>query len=406
MHLFRVRSLLLVTFAAAVLAAGCGDGALSSPTAPSALPDSSAPGIDVPSDGLASTTDEFVALGGGKGHGDGSANSGGGKDGHRKGPEKDKGDDRGRGGEGSSDVDDEGDEDDDGEDHNGRRRNLSGFVTAVGADSITIRGIVVKITPTTVIRHGHRTLMLAQIAVGDHAQAKGTMGDDGTMTATEVKVEDTGKDNEDAEAKVTGAVSGLSGTCPALTFTVGGSTTVTTNVSTIFKDVTCATLANGGTVEVKGLRQADGSIVAAEVKLRPEEISGTVADLSGTCPSVTFKLGTTVVKTDATTEFEDGTCAAIANGTKVEVTGVKQADGSIMAKEVELDLDELEGAIAELSGTCPAVTFKIGTTTVTTSASTTFSEVACTALANGTSVELEGTLSGTTFAATKVELDD
>lgn len=401
MHLFRVRSLLLVTFAAAVVAAGCADGALSSPTAPSALPESSALGIDIPSDDLASTTDEFAGLGG-KGHGGGSSNSGGGKD-KDKGKQEDDKSDQGRGGEGSSHVDD--DEDDEGEDHHGRRRNLSGFVTAVGADSITIRGIVVTITPTTVIRHGHRRLTLAQIAVGDHAQAKGTMGDDGTMTATEVKVEDTGRDNEDAEAKIAGAVSGLSGACPALTFTVG-TTPVTTNISTVFKDAACATLANGATVEVKGLRQADGSIVAAEVKLRPEEISGEVSDLSGTCPSVTFKLDTTVVTTDATTEFEEGECAAVANGTTVEVTGFKQADGSILAKEVELDQDELEGTIADLSGTCPAVTFTIGTTTVTTNASTAFTGVACTALANGTHVELEGTLSGTTFAATKVELDD
>lgn len=50
MYLFRVRSLLLVTFAAAVVAAGCGDSALSSPTAPSVLPESSALGIDMPSD--------------------------------------------------------------------------------------------------------------------------------------------------------------------------------------------------------------------------------------------------------------------------------------------------------------------------------------------------------------------
>jgi hypothetical protein len=398
MYLFRVRSLLLVTFAAAVVAAGCGDGALSSPTAPSALPESSAPGIDLPSDDLASMTGEFAALGG-RGQEGGSSNSGGGKGKDKEKQDKDKSD-RGRSGEGSSNVDE------DGEDHHGRRRNLSGFVTAVGADSITIRGIIVRITPSTVIRHGHRRLTVAQITVGDHAQARGLMSADGTtMAATEIKVEDTGRDNGDQEAKVAGTVAGLSGTCPALTFTVG-TTTVQTNNSTTFKDVTCATLANGATVEVKGMRQADGSILATEVKLRPEEVAGTVSELSGTCPSVTFKLGTTVVKTSGATTFEDGTCAGISNGAKLEVKGVKQTDGSILASEVELDLDELEGTIAELTGTCPSLTFTIGTTTVTTSGSTTFAGVACTALANGARVELKGTVSGTTFAATKVELDD
>ncbi len=338
MYLSRVRSLLLVVFVAAV-AAGCGESTLSSPTGPSALTDAAGAGVDTASDVLASTSDDaLAALDGGRGSNSGGGN---GKDKEKEKQEKDKSD---RGPGLHRDEDDE-DEDDDRARH---RRNLSGFVTAVGTDSITIRAVVVKLTPTTVIRHGHRRLTLAQIAVGDHAQAKGMMGADGrTFTASEIKVEDTGRDNDDDEddedrVEVKGAVVGLptSLPCPALTFTIG-TTTVKTSSATVFDDVTCATLANGNIVEVEGVRQADGSILATKVELEsgPNEVKGVISGLASTAG-------------------------------------------------------------------CPSLTFTVGTTTVTTSSTTVFSGVACTALANGRRVEVEGTLTGTTLAAARVELDD
>jgi hypothetical protein len=340
MYLVRTRSLLLVTFAAALAAAGCGEGTLSSPTAPSALSDSMPLDVDLASAPQASTSeDEFGALGRG--------NRGNGRDEDKGKPEKDKSD-RGRGGEGSShEDDDDDDEGDDDEDNRGRRPHVSGFVTAVGADSITVRGITVKIAATTIIRHGHRRLTIADIAVGDHAQAKGTMNADRTvLTATEVKVEDTGRDNGDDEDE-----------------------------------------------------DADD-----------RELKGAVAALTGTCPTRTFTIGTTTVRTNASTKFDDVICEALANGNIVEVKGTRRADGTtIFAKTVELESgpNEVEGRISGLTSTtgCPILSFMVGTITVTTSLSTTFSGVACTALANGSKVEVEGTLSGTTLAATSVELD-
>ena len=277
MHLARQRSLFLVAVAAAFVTVACGDGSpLSSPTSPTAMPGSTALSLDDPDlSASASTVDEFSALGGGKGR-EGSSSGGGsgsGKDNDKETPEKDKGD-HGRGGEGSSDVDvdDEDDEDDDG-DRNGRRRSVSGFVTAIGLDSITVRGVVVKVTPTTIIRHGHRHLGLADIEVGDHAQAKGTFSADRTtLTATEVKVEDTGRDNDDdadedadEDAEVEGTVSGVTGTCPDVTFLVG-TTHVKATVATTFTGLACSGL-SGASVEVKGTKQTDGSIAAATVTL-------------------------------------------------------------------------------------------------------------------------------------------
>jgi len=67
------------------------------------------------------------------------------------------------------------------------------------------------------------------------------------------------------------------------------------------------------------------------------EIKGTVAGLSGTCPSVTFTVQGTKVTTTANTKFDGITCARVQNGTIVEVKGQRQADGTIAAAKVELD---------------------------------------------------------------------
>ena len=189
-------------------------------------------------------------------------------------------------------------------------------------------------------------LTMADIEVGDHVQARGAM-EGAILVATEIKVEDTGRDNDDEdEDEVQGAIAGLSATsgCPVVTFTIG-TTQVRTSATTIFDDVTCATLANNMFVEVHGIRQSDGSMLATRVDAEagPDEVEGFVFDFSGaaSCPAATFKVGPTLslattVTTTASTVFDGVTCATLANGMRVEVEGTRQANGSIAAARVEL----------------------------------------------------------------------
>jgi hypothetical protein len=79
--------------------------------------------------------------------------------------------------------------------------------------------------------------------------------------------DDDDEDDEDDDNEVKGAVSNLSGTCPALSFTVRATTSVRTNAATRFEDGPCTRIANGARVEVEGRRQADGSILATEVEI-------------------------------------------------------------------------------------------------------------------------------------------
>jgi hypothetical protein len=315
--------LILVTVAAAALTVGCGGGSvLQSPTGPSGTVNSDTFSASSVAGDAASSADVFDTLTkggnpGGKKPGDADESE------HGKAPAN--AGDHGRG-------------------HDDR---VVGFVSAKFADTLTVNGITVAGGPGVVIRHGNRTLTMADIQVGDHIQARGTM-DGTTLVATEIKVEDTGNDNDEGEggAELKGTVSAFSGaaTCPAATFMIG-TTKVTASATTVFDDVTCATLADGAIVEVEGTKQADGSILATKVEgeAGPDEVEGMIFALAGTgsCPALTFKVGSTLatattVNTNASTTFNGVVCTALANGARVEVEGTKQADGSITAASVEL----------------------------------------------------------------------
>jgi len=64
----------------------------------------------------------------------------------------------------------------------------------------------------------------ANIKNGVKVTVTGQRGADGTLAATRVRMEDTG----DNPGEIKGAVAGLAGTCPSLTFTVQGTKVTTT----------------------------------------------------------------------------------------------------------------------------------------------------------------------------------
>jgi hypothetical protein len=65
-------------------------------------------------------------------------------------------------------------------------------------------------------------------------------------------------------------------------------------------------------------------------------VTGNVESLSGSCPSLTFSVAGTTVRTSAQTNFRGGNCNKVKNDTSVTVTGVQQSDGSIDANDVQI----------------------------------------------------------------------
>jgi hypothetical protein len=232
------------------------------------------------------------------------------------------------------------------------RAEVEGRITAVDATARTIRvaGTLVSVPAGATIRRGSQPLQFTDLEVGTDVKVKGVV-EGTTFVASEVKIEDDNRGERLQERR--GTVAALSGTCPALTFTLG-TLKVTTTGSTYFKDGACATVQNGMTVEVNGRPQADGSLVAMLVKQRNNDdddeddddeddddddearIEGTVSAMTGTCPAISFTARSTSVTTTSATRFDDG-CSAIRDGRRVEVRGVRQANGSIVATRVKID---------------------------------------------------------------------
>src|SRR5262249_52263860 len=143
----------------------------------------------------------------------------------------------------------------------------------------------------------------------------------------------------------------LAGSCAAhnLSFTVG-TTKVATNASTQFKEARCEALKGGSEVEVKGARQGDGSILATSIEGDDEdekeneegneaEVKGAIVagSIGGSCAAsnLSFRVGSTLVKTNSSTQFKDVACASLKAGDSVEVKGARQADNSVLASRVE-----------------------------------------------------------------------
>jgi hypothetical protein len=138
-----------------------------------------------------------------------------------------------------------------------------------------------------------------------------------------------------------GVVTAHAGSCPALTFTVQGFA-VYTSRETEFRKGPCKEVTNGAVVTVSGRRMSDGRVRGDTVELRsiPGErvdIEGRVESLAGACPTVTFRVRGFTVYTSAATKFSDGRCQDVKNGRSVEVKGRTQADGRVLAEEVEID---------------------------------------------------------------------
>ncbi len=191
---------------------------------------------------------------------------------------------------------------------NGSQSQLEGRIVSVngGAHSFVIGQIAVMVPSTATIRHGDQALTFSSLVVGARVHVKGSLAGS-TLSATRVEVQqsggpgpgngngnggngnddngsggnnngnagpgnggngndDNGNDNDGAnEVEIAGAVAGLGGGCPAITFTLGGRS-VTTTSSTRF-ELACASIANGTKVEIKGTSPTPaGTVTATRVK--------------------------------------------------------------------------------------------------------------------------------------------
>ncbi len=201
------------------------------------------------------------------------------------------------------------------------------------------------------------TDIIGTLAVGKLVQVKGTAQSDGSILAVRLKVEDL--PGHEGEVEFRGSIVSLPGTPDFTGSWVVGDFTVTVNVSTTI-DQTRGAVAVGAIAEVKATRQADGSLLAARIKIEDAnefeneaEFKGVVSDLTGTAPALSMLVNAITVTANAQTQIS----GTLANGVLVEVHGSTQPDGSVLASAIKVEQPEAEPVetefTAHISGTLP-----------------------------------------------------
>jgi hypothetical protein len=109
------------------------------------------------------------------------------------------------------------------------------------------------------------TISISGVRVDEEIRISVTLNGTNARVDSERRTRRGGDGNRVSLSELKGAVSGLTGTCPSVSFTVGD-TKVTASETTEFADVTCADIKDDMVLDVKGPRQPDGSIVAAKVE--------------------------------------------------------------------------------------------------------------------------------------------
>jgi len=213
---------------------------------------------------------------------------------------------------------------------------FEGTVDAIDGMVLTVAGRKVAVTDATTIRKDDAAATFADLMLGTPVEVEGTLNADGTVTASEIRIED--RDDADRVAFV-GTLTQITGN----TLIVGAVTVNVSSATVIVKGDTTLTLADlmvGDRLVVRGTVQADKSINATRIRVLEREDEPEEMHVAGKVTAVdanTFTIGDTKITTDAKTEFEGSGFQSLADlkvGDFAFAEVIKQADGSLLAKEV------------------------------------------------------------------------
>ena len=240
--------------------------------------------------------------------------------------------------------------------------------------------------------------------------------------------------NSSNSVEIRGAIDTVTGTASAFQFKIG-SRVIRGDALTSFtahgRSDSFSSLKEGLTVEIKGEQRTD-FIFATRVNIEDDEpdaddnddndddddvdddddddneepnppqaasVHGTLTSIAGTAPALLLNVGSTIVHTSASTTVkrkgDELPFSVLRAGQELHVVGTRQADASIDARKIEIEDEDdaefrAEGSIGPVTGTCPAIQFSLGSTTIVTNALTRFDNLSCGSLASGARVEVRG----------------
>jgi hypothetical protein len=275
-----------------------------------------------------------------------------------------------------------------------------GRVAAIG--SVVVNGVRFSTSGASITVDDSAGRPESELKVGMIARVRGTINSDNlTGSATSVEIDNEIKGPLDAAPTIT-ATGG--------SFSVFGITILVDNL-TVFDNVAgLSGIAAGAFVEVDGLRNAAGNLVASRVELKTQAVSaGELTGSIGNVTTTTFQLGATTFNY-ASAILSNVPASGLSNGMLVEVKFNTPAQaGVVTATRVEVITGgvgadngarvEVEGYIANLSGS----NFNVAGQPVTVTSSTVYEGGTQASLANDLKVEVEGTIASGVLTATKVQ---
>src|SRR6267154_4521545 len=171
---------------------------------------------------------------------------------------------------------------------------FEGTVDAIDGAVLTVAGRKVAVTDATKIRKDDAAAVFADLVLGTPVEVEGTLNADGSVTASEISIEDK---NEAERVAFVGTLTQIAGN----TLTVDGVTVNVGSATTIVKGDTTLTLADlkvGDRLLVRGAVQADRSVNATRIRVLPREDEAEEMHVSGQVTAVganSFTIGDSVI---------------------------------------------------------------------------------------------------------------
>lgn len=302
----------------------------------------------------------------------------------------------------------EDDEDFDDFQFRGRVEALPGTSNFVG--DWVIAGRTVHVTSATFIQTVH-----GPVAVGVPVKVIGKLRPDGTIDARKIQTE---KKDHVSFFEFEGTVQSLPSTGLIGDWVVSGRTVHVTSLTVI--DTDDGPIRVGSRVEVKGLVRPDGSVDAVKIETEDDDDEFEFVGIVGSLPNTAGFVGNWVVdgrtvRVTSATEIDQDD-ALLSLGALVEVEGVRRADGSIDATEIEVlrgatdvrpvPTFELHGFIEQLPSTPGLVGDWVVSGRAIHVTNATMLHPGASAFTVGTFVEVRGTLrADNTVDASTIEVE-
>ncbi len=246
---------------------------------------------------------------------------------------------------------------------------ITGEVTDIAEQALVVAGLTFQINAQTVFLNDNRQpIQLADIRVGFIVEVRANRLGNGDLLATRVKIEDRAND----ELEITGAIEQL------LThgLVVAGFEFTVTDLTQILNDenepIEFAHLQVGMVVEIRAEIAEGDSLFATKIKVEDHDGDKDEVELTGTIDAITGEslvvAGLTFFVNAQTAIMDHAknliSFADLKLGLIVEVRGVLQADGSLLATRIKLEdriEDEIEitGSIEQVSDLAITVLGKI-----------------------------------------------